>query len=68
MRIRTPDNHLSGLLTPQHILDVVAIKAEIHEFIAIAVGIVVGSLVFAGLILLIVAIDQEANFCPYLNQ
>ncbi len=45
--------HLSGLLTPQHILDVVGIKAEIHEFIAIAVGIVVGSLAFAGLILLI---------------
>jgi len=45
--------HLSGLLTPQSILDTVGIRAEIHDFIAIAVGIVVGSLAFVGLILLL---------------
>jgi nitrate reductase gamma subunit len=45
--------HLSGLLTPQWVLDKVGINAEIHEFIAIAVGIVVGFLAFVGLILLL---------------
>jgi nitrate reductase gamma subunit len=45
--------HLSGLLTPQYILDAVGINAEIHAFIAVAVGIVVGSLAFVGLILLL---------------
>lgn len=44
--------HFSGLLTPQYILDAVGINAEIHAFIAVAVGIVVGSLAFVGLILL----------------
>lgn len=45
--------HLSGLLTPQWFLDKLGINAEIHEFMAIAVGIVVGSLAFVGLILLL---------------
>ena len=45
--------HLSGLLYPQWFLDKVGINAEIHAFIAIAVGIVIGSLAFAGLILLL---------------
>jgi nitrate reductase gamma subunit len=46
--------HLSGLLTPQWFLDKLGINAEIHEFVAIAVGIVVGALAFAGLIALLI--------------
>ncbi|MGB6067315.1 MAG: respiratory nitrate reductase subunit gamma [Desulfomonilaceae bacterium] len=45
--------HLTGLLTPQYILDKVGITSKIHEFVAIAVGIVVGSLAWIGLILLL---------------
>jgi len=45
--------HLTGLLTPQDFLDRVGISAEFHEFVALSVGMVVGSLAFVGLILLL---------------
>ena len=45
--------HLTGLLTPQYILDKFGVTARMHEFVAIAVGIVVGFLAWGGLILLL---------------
>lgn len=45
--------HLSGLLTPQPLLDRIGISAEMHEFVALSVGMVVGSLAFIGLVLLL---------------
>ncbi len=45
--------HLTGLLTPQWFLDRFGISGQLHDFVALSVGMVVGSLAFAGLILLL---------------
>jgi nitrate reductase gamma subunit len=45
--------HLTGLLTPQWFLDRWGISAEVHEFVALSVGMVIGAMALIGLILLL---------------
>jgi len=45
--------HLTGLLIPQWFLDDIGITAEMHVFVALAVGMVIGSMALIGLILLL---------------
>ncbi len=46
--------HLSGLLTPQWLLTQVGISADLHNFMALFVGKIIGVMAAAGLILLLV--------------
>lgn len=45
--------HLTGLLTPQWFLDEIGISADIHDFLSLFVGKIVGVMAAAGLVLLL---------------